>query len=291
MPRPTRVSYNGAIYHVTIHGNNDEMVFRDNQDYSTYLEQLTRMLGRHAISLLAYGLMTNHIHLVVRTPQANISAGMQWLHGCYAALFNRRHGRRGHLFRDRFFSTVVDSDEYLLESTRYIHSNPVRAGLVPRPEDHRWSSYPQYIGRTGEMVPVEPELVLELLSPSPAQREFLYRRFVEDGLAGVLALKWAGVSRAATAVAAALEAVEISHAALFRQTPRNRARTLVMGALREVLSVAEIAGYLGIRPQAVMTAAWRLARAANRDAQIAKRVALMRTAARAALKACADGDS
>ena len=80
---------------MTIRGNNDEAVFRDDQDYSAYLEQLAGTIGRFAISLLAYGLMTNHIHLVVRTPQPNISGAMQWLHGCYAALFNCRQHRRG----------------------------------------------------------------------------------------------------------------------------------------------------------------------------------------------------
>ncbi len=287
MPRPHRIAYDGAIYHVTIRGNNDEVVFRDDQDYGTYLGRLTRTIGRHAISLLAYGLMTNHIHLVVRTPQANVSTAMQWLHGCYAAVFNRRHRRRGHLFGDRFFSSVVDTDEYLLEATRYIHLNPVRAGIVQRPEDHRWSSYPRYLGEKDELVPIEPDLVLDLISANPQQREFLYQRFVEDGLTG----RWTppgreAVSRIASAAVAALGAAGIPHTALFRQTPRNRARTLAMGVLRGVegLSAAEIAGYFGVQPRAVMTAAWRLARDAVRDRQIAERVALMRAAAMAVLE-------
>src|SRR3989441_12544457 len=111
--------------------------------------------------------MTTHFHLVVRTPQANIPAAMQWLHGCYAAAFNRRHHRRGPLVGDRFFTSVVDSDEYLLESTRYIHLNSVRAGLVQRPDDYRWSSYPRYTGGYEELVPVAPDLVLKLLSKKP----------------------------------------------------------------------------------------------------------------------------
>jgi len=293
MPRPPRIAFNGAIYHVTIHGNNDETVFRDDQDDRTYLHLLTRMLRRRAISLLAYGLMTNHIHLVVRTPQANISVAMQWLHGCYAAAFNRRHRRRGHLFGDRFFTSVVDSDEYLLESTRYIHLNPVRAGLVQRPEDYRWTSYPRYIGGNEELVPVEPDLVLKLLSKNPQRRESLYQRFIEDGLTGLWTPKQEGVSRIAIAAAAVLDAGGMPRAALCRQTPRNRTRTLLMGVLRGVegLSTAEIAGYVGVKPRAVMTAAWRLSRDANRNPQMAERVATMRAAAGAALKAVADGTS
>jgi len=291
MPRPRRNAHDGAIYHVTIHGNNDEMVFRGAQDYYAYLEQLTRTIRRYVITLLAYGLMTNHIHLVVRTPQANISVAMQWLHGCYAALFNRWHGRRGHLFRDRFSSSIIDSDEYLLESTRYIHLNPVRAGLVLRPEDHRWSSYRRYVGGIDELVPVEPDLVLALLSENPERRESLYQRFIEDGLAGRWTPKQEGMSPIATAAAAVLGAAGIPYHALFRQTPRNRTRTLVIGVLRGVegLSTTEIAGYFGVLPHAVMTAAWRLARGASHDPQIAERLALMRAAATAALKSSADG--
>src|SRR2546425_309559 len=148
---------------------------------------------------------------------------------------------------------VVDSDEYLLESTRYIHLNSVRAGLVQRPEDHRWSSYPRYVGGNEELVPVEPDLVLELLSKNPQRRESLYQRFIEDGLTGLWTPKQEGVSRTAIAAAAALDAGGIPCTALFRQTPRNRARTLLMGVLRGVegLSTAEIAGYLGVQPRAV----------------------------------------
>lgn len=287
MPRPDRIAFDGAIYHVTIRGNNDEVVFRDDQDYGTYLERLTRTIRRHAISLLAFGLMTNHIHLVVRTPQPNISSAMQWLHGCYAASFNRRHHRRGHLFGDRFFGSIVDTDDYLLESTRYIHLNPVRAGLVQRPEDHRWSSYARYISGKDDLVPTDPDAVLALVSTNPEQRASLYRRFVEDGLTA----QWApsnreSINRIAVAGAAALGAAGIPRAVLFRQTPRNRARTLVIGVLRGVegLSAADIAGWFGVSRQAVLTAAWRLAGRASRDQQTAERVAMMRAAVVEALK-------
>src|SRR5947207_15897351 len=111
MARPFRIAYDGAIYHVTIRGNNDEAVFRDDQDYSAYLEQLAGTIGGIAISLLAYGLMTNHIHVVARTPKPNISRAMHWLHGCYAASFNRRQHRRGPLLVGRFHSSVVDITE------------------------------------------------------------------------------------------------------------------------------------------------------------------------------------
>ena len=291
MPRPFRIAYDGAIYHVTIRGNNDEAVFRDDQDYSAYLEQLAGTIGRFAISLLAYGLMTNHIHLVARTPQPNISGAMQWLHGCYAASFNRRQHRRGHLFGGRFHSSVVDSDEYLLESTRYVHLNPVRAGLVHRPEDYRWSSYARYLGGKGDLVPVEPDLVLKLVSGNPERCGSSYQRFVEDGLnTHRTPSDREGVSRIAAAATAALVAAGIPHAALFRQTPRNRTRTLVMGVLRgvESLSAADIAGYLGILPGTVKTAAWRLAGRASRDPQAAQLVAMMRAAAMDALKTSAE---
>ena len=294
MPRPFRIAYDGAIYHVTIRGNNDEAVFRDDQDYSAYLEQLAGTIGRFAISLLAYGLMTNHIHLVARTPQPNISGAMQWLHGCYAASFNRRQHRRGHLFGGRFHSSVVDSDEYLLESTRYVHLNPVRAGLVHRPEDYRWSSYARYLGGKDDLVPVEPDRVLKLVSENPKRCGSSYQRFVEDGLnTHRTSSDREGVSRIAAAATAALAAAGIPPAALFRKTPRNRTRTLVMGVLRgvESFSAADIAGYLGISPGTVVTAAWRLAGRASRDAQVAQLAAMMRAAAIGALKIPAERGS
>lgn len=288
MPRPCRVAYEGAIYHVTIRGNNDEVVFRDDQDRRTYLERVTRAGGRHAMGILAYVLMTNHVHLIVRTRQANISAAMQWLHGCYAALFNRRHVRRGHLFGDRFFSSVIDRDEYLLESTRYVHLNPVRADLVQRPEDYDWSSYRKYFTGDQAAVPIERDSVLEVLSADSSQRESLYRRFVEDALAMPrMVLAGTRGSRIATAAAAAAEAVEIPYAAVSRQAPGNRIQTLVMAALRRVggLSAPEIAEYFGVQPRTVITAAWRLARRAERDRQLSGRVETMRVAAAAALRA------
>jgi len=294
MPRPLRIAYDGAIYHVTLHGNNNEPVFRDDLDYSAYLDQLGRTITRYAITLLAYGLMTNHLHLVVRTPRPNISGAMQWLHGCYAALFNRRHRRSGHLFRDRFYSAVIETDEYLLESTRYVHLNPVRAGLVQRPEDHRWSSYLRYIGGRDEQVPVETGLVLGLVSAHPQQRESMYRRFVEDGL--TVQRTPPGPERVnsiATATAAALGAAGIPYAVLSRKTPRNRARAFILGVLRGVegLSAADIAGYFGVSTQAVVTAGSRLAGRAGRDQEVAKRVAAVRAAVSAALRMPGEGGS
>lgn len=220
MPRPCRVTYEGAIYHVTIRGNNDEVVFRDDQDRRTYLERVAQASGRHAMSILAYVLMTNHVHLIVRTRQANISAAMQWLHGCYAALYNRRHVRRGHLFGGRFFSSVIDREEYLLESTRYVHLNPVRAELVRRPEDYDWSSYRRYVTGAQAPAPVERDFVLEILSADSSRREILYRRFVEDALTmrrmGFMGRRG---SRIASAAAAAAEVVGIPYAVVSSGPP------------------------------------------------------------------------
>lgn len=286
MPRPHRIAYDGAIYHTTIHGNNEEVTFRDEQDYDTYLEQLTQMISRHAIVLLAYGLMTNHIHMVLRTPRANISRALQWLHSCYAARFNRRHRRRGHLFGDRFYSSIVDTDEYLLEVTRYIHRNPVRAGLVPSAEEYQWSSYAQYLGEREGRVPVDPSCVLWLVSEDPQRCRLLYRRFVEDGLTA----QWApprqeNLKRVAVAAAAACDAAGILFATL-HQSPRNRDRALIMGVLRGVegLSTVEIAQHFGVPPKIVTMAAWRLACRASSDPEAARWVSIIRGAAMATLK-------
>src|SRR2546425_8190434 len=148
---------------------------------------------------------------------------------------------------------VVDSDEYLLESTRYIHLNSVRAGLVQRPEDYRWSSYPRYIGGNEELVPVEPDLVLKLLSKNPQRRESLYQRFIEDGLTGLWTPKQEGVSRLAIAAAAVLDAGDAARRSVSTDSSQPDSHP-VDGCAEGVegLSTAEIAGYVGVKPRAVM---------------------------------------
>jgi len=192
MARRLRVVYPGAIYHLTVRGNARQTIFRDERDRERWLAQLREQVAQHGVRLYLYGLMTNHVHLVVETPQANVSRFMQGLTTAYAMYFNKRHRRVGHLLQGRFGARLVDSDEHLLKLSRYVHLNPVQVGEMPeRPvservrylRGYRWSSYPAYLGQTKGLEGLEPGPVLAQLPGRKAQRRLTYRKYVESGLA------------------------------------------------------------------------------------------------------------
>jgi REP element-mobilizing transposase RayT len=146
MPRKPRGEAPGAIHHVVAKGNAGHEIVRDDIDRSALLERLARATELHRWSCLAYCLMDNHFHLVVQTPNPNLGVGMKWLKAAYAQDFNHRHGRSGHLFGGRFYSEIVTRDAHLTAAIVYVIFNPVRAGIVQRPEQWRWSSYAATIG-------------------------------------------------------------------------------------------------------------------------------------------------
>jgi REP element-mobilizing transposase RayT len=146
--RPLRVEYPGAHYHVINRGNAGGNIFETKKDREKFLDYLGKAVERFSLTIHTYCLMTNHYHLLVETPKANLSAAIQWLSVSYAVYYNRRHQRRGHLFEGRFKALLIEADEYLQGLSRYIHLNPVRAKLVEKPAAYKWSSYPAFIGRT-----------------------------------------------------------------------------------------------------------------------------------------------
>lgn len=141
MVRPLRLLVPGGVYHVTARGVARGPIVVDDEDRFAFLEQVERVVDRFAWVLHTYCLMTNHYHLLVETPQPNLSISMRQLNGVYAQRFNKRNRRVGHLFQARFDAKLVQDDGYFLASARYIVLNPVRAQIVARPEDWPWSSY------------------------------------------------------------------------------------------------------------------------------------------------------
>jgi putative transposase len=142
MARPLRIEYPGAVYHVTSRGNERRAIFRTDADREAFLAFIGKAVKRFGWSLTAWVLMTNHFHLVIQTPEPNLSRGMHWLNGSYAGWFNREHERCGHLFGGRFKAFIIEKDAYFAEVLRYVVLNPVRAKeMVERPEQYRWSSY------------------------------------------------------------------------------------------------------------------------------------------------------
>lgn len=149
MPRPLRIEYEGARYHVMSRGDRREAIFFDDRDRAEFLRALGQACEKTGWQVHAYCLMTNHFHMVVETPQPNLAAGMKWLLGTYTQRFNRRHRHWGHLFGGRYKAQLIDerSPSYLRVACDYVHLNPVRAGLVAkkaRLESFAWSSYPAY---------------------------------------------------------------------------------------------------------------------------------------------------
>ena len=130
MARPLRIEFPSALYHVTSRGDRREPIFEDDEDRRKFLRVLAETVDRFNWICHAYCLMTNHYHLVVETPEANLSKGMRQLNGVYTQASNRRHRRTGHLFQGRFKAILVDKDSYLLELTRYVVLNPVRAKMA-----------------------------------------------------------------------------------------------------------------------------------------------------------------
>jgi putative transposase len=141
MARPLRIEFADAVYHVTSRGNGRQKIFLDKQDNRKFLELFGKTLERFNWICHAYCLMVNHYHLMIETPDANLSKGMHYLNATFCQAHHRRHDTVGHLLQGRFKAIVVDRESYLLELARYVVLNPVRAGLVARPEDWPWSSF------------------------------------------------------------------------------------------------------------------------------------------------------
>lgn len=184
MARPLRIEYPGAVYHVTSRGNAGEAVFVDDKDRALFLDTLSVAISRFSWLCHAYCLMDNHYHLLVETPQANLSLGMRHLNGSYALGFNVKHKRFGHLFQARFKAILVEKEAHLLELSRYVVLNPVRAKMVESPKDWIWSSYRSMIGL--ESVPsfLTTDWVLRQFAKSRSKARAAYSRFVEDKTCG-----------------------------------------------------------------------------------------------------------
>jgi putative transposase len=175
MSRRPRLFAPGLLYHVIARGNQRQSTFLDDADYGAYLRRLALYLERHGVSLHAYCLMPNHVHLLVRTGTTPLAKFMQGLQQSYTQWFNRVHEKVGHVFQGRYRAIVCDSDKYLVTLVRYIHLNPVRAGLVSRPDLYRYSGHRAFLaGRPTALV--DPDLVLRLLGGPTA-----YARFIQDG--------------------------------------------------------------------------------------------------------------
>ena len=141
MSRPLRIQYPHAWYHVMNRGRRGEDVFTGKKDYNAFIDLLKELVEDYNVNIAAYCLISNHYHLLVQTPEANISRAMRHLNGVYTQRFNKINDCDGQLFRGRFKSILVDADSYLLELLRYIHRNPLESGMVDNINKYPWSSH------------------------------------------------------------------------------------------------------------------------------------------------------
>ena len=181
MSRPLRIEFAHGLYHVTSRGDGREDIYRDDTDRELFLEVLSDTVTRFNWLIHAYCLMGNHYHLLIETPDSNLSKGMRQLNGVYTQRYNRKHKRVGHVFQGRYKAIIVQKESYLLELARYIVLNPVRAEMVRTARDWPWSSY----RATAEMVAAPPWLATEPILSAFGQRRAQavagYRAFVAAG--------------------------------------------------------------------------------------------------------------
>jgi len=182
MARPLRIEYAGAVYHITSRGNEKKTIFRTDQDRTNFLNTLQHVNKRYNWICHAYCLMDNHYHLLIETPEGNLAIGMRQLNGVYTQLFNKSHGRTGHLLQGRYKSILIQKDSHLLEVCRYVVLNPVRARIVEVPEAWKWSSYKATAGRGSAHPCLTVAWVLGQFSGKRITAEKEYRRFVSQGI-------------------------------------------------------------------------------------------------------------
>jgi len=192
MARQLRIEYPGAIYHVTVRGNAQQNMFRDDKDRYLLYARLAESVDMYAVRLYLFCLMDNHFHLVLETPDANLGRFMQSVLTGYTVCYNLRHHCHGHLTQGRYGARLVAGDEYLLKLSRYVHLNPVKVKAKEcRPfseqveylRSYAWSSYRSYIGQAKRLEWVDYGPMLALTDGRAKERPGRYRCFVEEGIA------------------------------------------------------------------------------------------------------------
>ncbi len=181
MSRPLRIEFAGALYHITSRGDRQEAIFLGDADRHLFLDVLSKAVQDGHWTLHAYCLMDNHYHLVVETPDGNLSKGMRQLNGVYTQRFNRQRQRVGHVFQGRYKAIIVQKEAYLLELARYVVLNPVRAGMVSTPDQWPWSSYRATAGRCDPPPWLTIDGLLAAFSAQPGEARERYIAFVAAG--------------------------------------------------------------------------------------------------------------
>ena len=181
MARRPRVHFPGALFHVISRGNQRQSIYKDDEDHRRFQSLLGEVVKHHSLTLYAYVLMPNHFHLLLEVSRAPLAKAMQSLLYRYTRHYNQRYRKIGHLFQGRYRAILCDRDSYLMELIRYLHLNPVRAGLIGDPSRYRWSSHRDYLrGKSDSGLAVDRGLALWGTRHGQAMRA--YRQFIGDGM-------------------------------------------------------------------------------------------------------------
>ena len=184
MPRHTRLISEAKIYHIVLKGVNSNTLFFDKGDYESFLKYFKTACTNYKIEIYAYCIMSNHIHLLLKADDDNIPEMFKSFGATFVPKYNAYHSRTGPMFNGRFYSSPINDDEYLFSVIRYIHFNPLKAGIVEKPEEYEWSSYREYLTHSGTIT--DREFIEKLLSDEEfatlhiADDEALLRCFIEN---------------------------------------------------------------------------------------------------------------
>jgi REP-associated tyrosine transposase len=181
MARPLRIELSGGVYHVTSRGDRREDIYLTDEDRETWLEVFGQVCERFNWVCHAWCQMTNHYHLLLETPEANLAQGMRQLNGVYTQRFNRAHDRVGHVFQGRYKAILVERDSHLLELARYVVLNPLRAKMVRRLENWPWSSYLATCGQAEAPAWLQTDWILAQFGQRRSNAIAKYVAFVHEG--------------------------------------------------------------------------------------------------------------
>lgn len=181
MVRPIRLEFTGALYHITSRGDRREDIYETDDDRYLFLHTLGEVCDRYNWVCHAYCLMSNHYHLLIETPDANLCQGMRQLNGVYTQAFNRAKNRVGHVFQGRYKGILVDKQNYLMELARYIVLNPVRARMCHTAEQWRWSSYLPTIGKRSKPAWLHTDWLLASFGSTKLRAIEAYKLYVAEG--------------------------------------------------------------------------------------------------------------
>ena len=269
MARQLRLEYKGALYHITSRGNARAEIYLDDEDRTRFLGVLGQEVEQQGWQCYAYCLMDNHYHLLVETPEPNLSKGMRRLNQVYTQAFNRRHGRVGHVLQGRYKAIIVDKDNYLLELCRYIVLNPVRAGMVKTAKDWRWSSYRATAGLASVVDWLQTDRVLGLFGRGRALSQRRYREFVKQGKAQPSPWKalrgqvFLGNERFLESMDRLLQGRHLDNVPREQTLPARPDKDRVLDIIAGVYNVTHKDIVTRRHAESYQTAAWLLRRAAN----------------------------